>query len=83
MPLTDEIEGIFEHMTSGVPQSSTLGPLLFLMYINDMQYLNMFADDTEIMEEVGSKRDCEILRRHLGKMRQWSNKWLKIFNPRK
>ena len=50
----DEIESSVETITCGVPQGSTLGPLLFLLYINDLPNsseklsFRIFADDTNI-----------------------------------
>ena len=53
-------------VTSGIPQGSVLGLLLFLIYINDLpKYVNstiyMYADDTKIYREIREKHDREIL----------------------
>jgi hypothetical protein len=54
-------------MTCGVPQGSTLGPLLFLLYINDMPNCSkklsfrIFADDTNVLYSGKSVTEIEIV----------------------
>ena len=60
-------------VTSGVPQGSVLGPIMFLVYINDMpagvrSYMNMFADDAKIMRRVRNVEDCNVLQEDLDKI---------------
>ena len=63
---------------SGVPQGSVLGPLLFIIYINDLQEVikssNMytFADDTKIVSKISSEMDIKALQRDLDSIDRWS-----------
>ena len=53
-------------VTSGVPQGTVLGPVLFLVYINDLSeymkssQLRLFADDSIICKTIKSQKDCDI-----------------------
>ena len=70
---------------SGVPQGSVLGPILFLIYVNDIPEMvncsiKMFADDTKLFRTVKSIDDCNILQNDLDTLSQWTNEWLLSFN---
>ena len=70
---------------SGVPQGSVLGPLLFLIFINDLDEhvlskLCKFADDTKIARVVGSEEEANKLRDDLKHLCDWANDWQMLFN---
>nr|VZI44085.1 unnamed protein product [Spirometra erinaceieuropaei] len=70
---------------SGVPQDSVLGPLLFLVYINDcVDDLGcsaiMFADDVKLWRPIRSYADTYALQDSLNRLNSWSARWLLNFN---
>ena len=70
---------------SGVPQGSVLGPLLFLIYINDLEEsvsgeVFKFADDTKIVRQVGYRVECDDMQRDLDLMVEWADRWQMEFN---
>ena len=73
-------------VTSGVPQGSVLGPVLFLDYINDLpqdivSQVRLFADDTAIYLTLDSRHDSDCLQRDLDRLQAWELKWDMEFNP--
>ena len=78
----------WQNVTSGIPQGSVLGSLLFLIYINDlpdglMSNIYMYADDIKLYREIKSPEDHQILQNDLTKLCIWSKKWLLKFHPKK
>ena len=75
------------NIVSGVPQGSVLGPLLFLMYINDLpnglvSMYKIFADDTSIFSKVFDKNSSQnILNNDLSIISEWAFQWKMQFNP--
>ena len=72
-----------------MPQGSVLGPLLFLLYINDISSVvahskvKLFADDVTIYKEISSSSDAALLQVDLSSIAQWAKKWLLRLNPLK
>ena len=66
----------WKEVSSGVPQGSVLGPILFTVYINDIDdnissKILKFADDTKLIRNVGNVMDISILRDDLNRMVKW------------
>jgi ribonuclease P/MRP protein subunit RPP40 len=75
-------------VTSGVPQGSVLGPILFLVYINDItegitSTARLFADDTILYRPVACADDCRSLQEDVKALESWERKWGMAFNPSK
>ena len=75
-------------VTSGVPQGSVLGGLLFLIYINDIDTnivskMSKFADDTKLCHRARNPDDIMELQEDINKHVEWANKWQMSFNVEK
>ena len=71
------------NVTSGVPQGSVVGPVLFLPYINDItnqiqSNIRLFADDSIVYREIRSPADHHILQTYIEKLTDWqtNGKWI-------
>ena len=72
-------------VSSGVPQGSVLGPILFIIYINDIEEninckIPKFADNTKIANKADSATQRLLLQNDLDTLVEWSKTWLMNFN---
>ena len=87
------LENVFSDylpVQSGVPQGSILGPLLFVLFINDISSrinpktnITLFADDTKIWRPMESEEDCTILQRDIDYLNNWCKLNQMKFHPDK
>ncbi len=73
---------------SGVPQGTVLGPLLFLIFINDLpahvtSQVRLFADDCLLYRTIKSEADQKTLQQDLKQLGLWASTWGMRFNPSK
>ena len=87
------INGTFSRplpVKSGVPQGSILGPIIFVLFINDIYQqvsegtnIALYADDTKIWRKIYSENDCKVLNKDIDSLHKWAlNNGMK-FNPTK
>ena len=87
------IDGSFSNtvsVNSGVPQGSILGPLFFVLFINDIYEqispgtsIALYADDTKIWRKILSYADCETLNRDVKALNIWAIANKMKFHPKK
>jgi hypothetical protein len=73
------IEGVSSsslNVESGAPQGSVIGPLLFILYVNDLRlHFAVFADDSKCYRAIQSPADRDLLQTDLDSMHNWSISW--------
>ena len=80
----------WKEVLSGVPQGSVLGPILFLVFINDLDFvarliaiLKKFADDTKLGQRVRTVEEARLLQKALDELCEWAETWGMRFNVKK
>ena len=87
--VVDGLKSQVKPVNEGIPQGSKLGPLLFLLYINDITEniesdILIFADDTSLFANAKDPFEtAEILNRDLARITAWALKWKVVFNADK
>ena len=87
--VVDGVASRWAPVTSGVPQGSILGPVLFVIFINDIPEVTdgtfpaLFADDTKVHKDVRSVTGCENLQQTLDKLDIWTQDNNITFNASK
>ena len=79
----------WSYVTSRTPQGTILGPLVFLLYINNIiewisSTVKLYSDDKEIYREINDPIiDCQLLQDDLNNLNDWARKWQLRFNAEK
>ena len=82
------VHSSYVEVTSGIPQGSVLGPMLFLLYINDINntiksQIKLFADDSVLYRNICNQNYQVILQNDLDTISSWAERWLMELNINK
>ena len=88
MVVVNTAKSAWSPVTSGIPQGSVLGPVLFVLFINDMpeenhNYIQMFAEDTKLYATISNEEDGRALQGDIKKLEVWSHRWQICFSASK
>ena len=88
--VVEGMESAPSKVLSGVPQGTVLGPLFFLIYINDISKglskgtkIRLFADDSLLYRTIETPSDSATLQNDLNTLQLWEKKWKMEFHPGK
>ena len=86
--ITNGVKSKESNVKSGVPRGTVLGPISFLILINDINldvesHVSLFADDTRITKPVKNEDDVESLQEDLEKLYNWQDTNNMKFNGKK
>ena len=75
--MLNNIQSSWSIVTSGVPQGSVLGPLLFTIFVNDIPHVvrsdvYLFADNIKLSRTIKNSDDIQILQDDIHKLFEWS-----------
>ena len=80
----------WESVISGIPQGTILGPILFIIYINDLPdkvegraMMSLYADDAKLYRTIKTRNDSQELQMALNGVKDWCDKWLLKLNVNK
>ena len=83
-----DISSSWVNITSGFPQGSVLGPLMFVMFMNNLpevieSYCKFYEDDTKIIRVIEDDSIDDTLQRDIDSVTNWTKEWLMKLNSNK